>query len=1486
MKSIRKKTIIRNKRFSSLVAICVAFVAVLFTVVAHPQFSHAESHYMSAVITGDNGDVDFSPGQNDAVVKFSYVKTAAHSADSKIYDAKITLNNLPVTTGQKKVSVTLPVGMIWVDDASGDQNLLSQLDASKGNNGVEVVALDQAPVLKYTFPNSGTRVYHLSEGSKAVTINIKVSADSMVNLGHIEDAIVVSLDADSEHEEASVDVNVPTGASIGGLFALPNPTNYVGAGSTFSANKDYIRSSRSNYVNGSYYSVTRLITKVKFVFHVDGKATLNLTTTSKRYTFDNSDAANGNYVITYKPDAASTGYFSIPYSITFAEDAAPGEVITVTANGETSYWQPGSPDITLEHRNTQTAKYVISPEEEDVTIGWNTLDPTKAGSAHDTSVDSPVFEGEQMTGMLGYGYVNNRGSKDSAPKMAHITFDANVLGVMMLELPCSPGGSIESVHIKTISGVDKEVTVGTSCSDYGLSGAISYADLGIEREDYITEVEYLLGVIPATTQLRNSTTNDGTRAFVFLGRRLDSSQPGIVTMEIFDADNPEKTTGIATITSNTARNIGGISLSDIDSQTKNAGDVLSFSMTISSYGTSSGPGFNYSVETPIIYLRSEAKDASGNFLPISNIKVTNGPSRGDQDITSLFGSISTFDTETARVYVLDGRNITNGAASLSTNSISEDGELSADRLNISFSIETDITTPSQSHDIAGLIFVQDPGDDSVATHDVAGDPFGINIAGSGSMVRAATTNYYQIQQSASVLTENSGKHTTSDNWLTWSEGLNPITIGSVDGSMADMKISLINNSGVAITEPVIVYSPIPKREQNWGSLSYNNQPFEFSTALSGAINNPDAEHFVIAYGKNVTPTDNGDAIEGESDKFTTDVTGWSDSDWQEVNCIKITATNIPANQPGSVDTYPFTYQLKVADLESVSDNSVNSWRPLFFQQLVNSSNDAFAGWYKGSYVSLRLANGLVSGELFVDANENGKKDTDEESLQEAGWQIDLYDRTSDKIVRSTETDTNGKYSLIELISNPDSYYVVVTNKHPIGGAGTTYLFTTKGDASNVGNYNTDNQAEGDKTSTPIHDTARITPVSPSQTPGEAQYNIGVVRYEETIPYFGIIAFDDQNNKYNTRPTTISLMAVASDGSQQPIDVNVSETGEFMVNLPKYTATADRLTYTFTSPDLANYGKTEELTSSSYSLVYTQKTATLTVHYYELGTTAQLLPDDVTTVYHGQQYETSQGTVDAEYELDSMEGENLGTVDGDIVVTYYYKKKANNTPDEPETPVQIPATIIIQFVGPDGMEIRPIERIEGHVGESYNYDAPEIAGYIFDTASENDLVFTVEERTVIYHYKLAEPEAPGTTNPTENPDPTNPVDPTNPTDPTEPTNPAVPIDPTDPNDPADPTTPTNPTGPTDTSDSTVTPEEIDAGEATDMADNSDTTETVDATDSTAALGVPNTSGLNGVKPNAGEADTSYLLTWGMCVLASTSISLLALGVKRPNKRSQK
>lgn len=1255
MKLIRKKTKVKNKYTAIVAVICICLATAFYTTIIRPQLSHAEARYMTATITGENGEVDFSPGISDAVVDFRYIKSGSHAADSKIYDAKITLNGLPVTSGQKEVLISLPVGMSWVDDASGDQNLLSQLDTSKGTSGVEKVALDHTSVLGYTFPNSGTRIYYLAEGSKAVTINIKVRADNKVCLGYIDNGIVAKANIGDESEESSVDINVPTGMSTGGLFVTSNPVNYVGAGSTFSLNKNYIRSSRSNYVMSSYYTVERLITKVKFSFHVEGKATIQSTATDEQFVFDDSDAANGNYTITYIPKAVTDGYFVIPYSVSFAEDAVPGETITITATGETSHWQPDGPDLTLQHRNSQTAEYIVLPNDEDVTIGWSTLDPENVGSAHDTTASSPVGSGEGMTGILGYGYVNNRGNADSAPKKIHATFDTTVLGVMMLELPCTPNGTIESIHVKTTSGISKDVTVNATCNGTGVSSAISYADLGIERDDYIQEVDYLMGVIPATTQLQYASSSAGSRALIYIGRRLDESQPGLATMEVFDADDPTKTTGVATITSN-VENAGGLSFSSVPTQVKTAGETLSFSYTSYAYGASSGPGYAYGTKTPIIYLRSEVKDAAGNFLPISNIRVTNGPARGNQDITSLFGQIMTVDTETARVYILDGRNVPDGLASISTNTVSLAGKLARDQLDIKFSIETSVATPSQSHDISNLLFIQDPDDNSITSHDTTGDPFGISIAGRGAMVRKATANYYQIQQSASVLTENSGKHISSDAWLTWSEGSNPITIGSVAGSMADMKISLMNNSGVDIAEPVTVYSPIPKKDQDWKSLSYNDRPFEFSTILDGAISNPDSEHFTIAYGRNVTPTDNGDTLDTESAKFTTDTSGWSASDWQDVNCVKITATNIPANQPGNIDTYDFIYRLKVADSDSAVDGQINTWRPLFFQQLINSASDTFAGWYKGSYVSLQLANGIISGEIFIDANENGKKDSEEQTLKEAGWKIDLYDKAASRLVRSVETDANGQYDIVELIANPDSYYMIVTNKHPLGGAGTTYLFAPKGEASNIGTYNTDNQAEGDKTSTPIHATARVTPISPSQTSGEASYNIGVVEYTETAPHSGNITFDDQDNRFDTRPANLTITATASDGSQHTIDVDLSGDGSFTENLPKYTSTGDRLTYTFSAPDLENYNKSEQLDGDTYKITYTQKTATLTVHHYQTGSTTRLASDDISTVYWGQPYGTSQGDVGTDYELDSIDGATSGTIGGDVAVTYYYKKK--------------------------------------------------------------------------------------------------------------------------------------------------------------------------------------------------------------------------------------
>ncbi len=1264
MKSIHKRIKIKQKYIVFFALVSVCFVTALYARFIRPLFSHAsgEFQYMSAVITDDNGEVDFSPDIQDAVADFSYSKTGNHIASSNIYDVKIILNNLPVDIEQKKLSVTLPVGMVWVDDASHDLNLLAQLDSAKGTNGIEAIALDQEAVLGYNFDSSGTRIYNIIDGSVALTLNLKVRVDSNVNLGYIQDAIVARVEVGNSSEEAHLDVNVPGGASIGGMFASANPTIYVGAGSTYTLNKDYLRTARPCYVNtASAYLVPRLITQIKFSMHVEGKAVMQLNTTDTQFTFDDSDSSNGNYVFTYNPTVATDGVLGIPYALIFSDELTEGETVVVTGVGETSYWQPDGSTLTLAFRNSQTATFVTLPTDSDgVTVGWNTLSPSNEGSAHDINVNSPVRESERMTGILGHGYVNNRGATDSVVKKAKMTFDTDVLGVMLVRLPCSPNGTIESVHIKTASGIEKDVTVNLACNSYGISSRVSYVDFGTERDDYLAEIEYVLGIIPAATQLRASVNNDGSRAFVFMGKRLDETQPGIATIEIFDADDPEKTTGIAKITSNVSTDAAGLQISKAATQVKNAGEALQFSITASAYGTTS-VGYSYGTKTPIIYLRSEVKDASGNYLPISNIKVVNEDGRGKEDITSKFGQIVMRETEHGKVYVLDGRNVTDGSASLASNQVSNDGALSYGQLVVTFSIETDFSTPSQSYDIANMFFIQDPEDSSISTTSgIAGDPFGISEVEGGGMIRAASTNYYQVRGAASVGTENSGQHTASDTWLTWTEGSNPITIGSVGGSAADMRISLLNNSGVDITSQVVVYSPIPKKNEDWGTLSYAEQPFEFSTKLTGAISNPNSEYFTIAYGRNVTPSDNGNDLNDEGDKFTVDTTGWTASDWEEVNCIRVTTTFIPANQPDVVDRYDFLYHLEVVGvgLDSSSDGSVNTWRPLFFQQLTNSIGDLFAGWYKGSYVSIKLANGTVYGEIFVDANENGKKDSDEQALREAGWKIDLYDRVSNRLVQSTETNANGQYGFIELAADADGYYMIVTNKSPIGENGVTYLFTRKGEASNTGSYNTDNQAEGDKTSSPIHATAYVGPVTPSQTIGEATYNIGVVEYMEALSFSGSVSFDDQNNRFGTRPANVTITANASDGSQQSVNVNVltDNNVSFVASLPKYNTTGERLSYAFSSSDFANYDKAEQATTNAYDVTFTQKSATLRVHHYKKGTTDKLIPDDVSTVYWGQSYETTQGRVNSDYEFDSVVGATSGTVSGDIVVTYYYKKK--------------------------------------------------------------------------------------------------------------------------------------------------------------------------------------------------------------------------------------
>ncbi len=1108
MRASRKKfQTTRNLFLGFLALVTVATVAYINLV--NPLFSQAASSYMTATITDDNGTVDFSPGNNNAVATFSYMKVGSSTSDSKIYSVKITLTNLP-TGKSKSLKVTLPIGMAWVDDASGDNNLVSQLESP---NGITSESLNVAPVLGYTFNRSGSRIYHILDSTTAIAVNIQVKADRTISLTEINDAIKATLSISGENDTVATlsKVSVPTGATTPGNYHGINRILYVPTNTEFQTNEGLYRRVTA-YVVANYDQVGRLYTQMSFKITVsDPRAIIGLNADNNRWSLDSSDAANGNYTITFTPDDVFHGVYDVPYTITFSNSIpANTEVQLEYHDGHILMWTPsGTDDISF--GGSKVIKFVTLPNEANVAVGQGTLNPSLATNTTQENNKTSVGLQREEIGILGYSYINNRGSTDSTAQTLELNFNTNgnnAFGVMAVALPCGKDITrITSVDYKTHSNNTwrtATISGGKACSASGTGFAvITYADLGLTRPsdsspgNFIKAIRYNLGVIPKGTQLM--TTAVYTEGIFIYGRRL-SANAGQFTVRSYSASND---TGVTTVNtpaygSDAGFKSGAIDITVNKAPIEDAGNRLNFQWTIGTWGTPTTL-YPFNSPNPVIYIRSELKDGSGHFLPLNDIKVRNSGPRGNEDITSKFGQITYQDTATARVYKLDGRNVTDGSAAIIEGYVTESG-VGNGGLIITYSIDTDYSTPDQRFNLEDALFVQDTVSKTFQSHSVAGDPFNISDTPGyeNQMVHAATNVYYQVRGFSSIGVDNSARRAGTSDWAKWNEGDNPL-IASSDTNI-EMKTTVMNNSGVAITNPTIVYVPIPKNGENWGALSYNNQAFNFSMALTGAVTKGSGtNNFTVTYGTNVTPSDNGETLNGQSAKFSA-----TPANWDNVNCIKIVANGLPANPAGTISEYDFTYTLKVIDSASATDGTLDTWRPVYYQNLVNSNGDVFSGWKNSSYISLKLVDGKINGTLFLDVNENGKFDSGESALNEADWSIALYNKSTNELVKTTTTNANGEYTFGEIPMSADGYYIIVTNKHPLNAAANvSYLFAPKGTTSNTGAYNTDNQAVGDEGSNPIHQTAIIDPISPSMTTGQATYNIGVINWQNEPVLSGI-----------------------------------------------------------------------------------------------------------------------------------------------------------------------------------------------------------------------------------------------------------------------------------------------------------------------------------------------------------------------------------------------
>ena len=150
---------------------------------------------------------------------------------------------------------------------------------------------------------------------------------------------------------------------------------------------------------------------------------------------------------------------------------------------------------------------------------------------------------------------------------------------------------------------------------------------------------------------------------------------------------------------------------------------------------------------------------------------------------------------------------------------------------------------------------------------------------------------------------------------------------------------------------------------------------------------------------------------------------------------------------------------------------------------------------------------------------------------------------------------------------------------------------------------------------------------------------------------------------------------------------------------------------------------------NYNVGFRKKAASLTVHHYIKDTTNSLSPDEVSTVYYTDAYETNKlNPIPTNYRFSSNSGDDpTGIVDKDnIVVNYFYELK--------------PATLKVLYIDESNNNIDPTKNINDntkHWGDSYSTIELDFPNYELLRTEGDQTSGTINKDTieVKYIYRL-------------------------------------------------------------------------------------------------------------------------------------------------------
>ncbi|KRM71983.1 MBG domain-containing protein [Lacticaseibacillus brantae] len=224
----------------------------------------------------------------------------------------------------------------------------------------------------------------------------------------------------------------------------------------------------------------------------------------------------------------------------------------------------------------------------------------------------------------------------------------------------------------------------------------------------------------------------------------------------------------------------------------------------------------------------------------------------------------------------------------------------------------------------------------------------------------------------------------------------------------------ISNDRTDSANKLQVYIPIPKKGMDFGE-NLQSKAFAWNMALNGALElkiyDKAGNDITASQSQNhqiqiSTDASNADNYQGAtylnlSDASSTDI----------FNATMLRIVNITGIPSGNRVEIVLPYKYQAVDNQTDETGAINDFTPYYYFEAGN------AVWQSSDRVGLRLADGVVSGQYFLDADGDGKYTASSQDTLLSGRTLELQQLQADgtfKTVATTTTLSGGYYSFAEL----------------------------------------------------------------------------------------------------------------------------------------------------------------------------------------------------------------------------------------------------------------------------------------------------------------------------------------------------------------------------------------------------------------------------------------------------------------------------------------